>query len=108
MVALRQKLLYGRSCATELAVLKQEIVNVKDTCISRIRELVNSSVYLYLHCQKLLLKKKRLDEELAEIAIITDPKLGLVTGVEPRKRPCQNLYKKITHPKELVAHHYQT
>ena len=70
----------------ELDVLKQKIVRVKGTCISRIRELSNPSVYLCLHGQNLLLRKRRLDEELSQAVIFVDGKLGLISEVGPRKR----------------------
>ena len=81
----RRKLLYGLSCAIELVVLKKEIRRAKDCCISKTRELANPSVYLCMYCQKLLLKKKRLDEELAEIRTTIDSKLRLITEIVPKR-----------------------
>lgn len=45
-------------------------------------------MYLCIHCQKLLLRKKKLNEELAEVVTTIDAKLRLVTVTEigPRKR----------------------
>ena len=80
-------MLYGPNCRVELGILKQEIARVKASTISCIKELANPNVYLCIQCQRLLLKKKQLEEGLADVVSKIDSKLGVLTEIaSTRKR----------------------
>ena len=93
----RRKLLYGISCRTELGILKAQIASIRASNIFSFKELANPNVYLCIQCQRLLLKRKQLEEELADVVSKINSKLGVLTEIAPcRKRSLSEASQELT------------